>query len=408
MKRIALKDLKLFFSDRRSMILTFMVPIALITLFALIFGGSTRSVSRPHTLVVVDEDQTAASSNIISQLDSLKELDVRRTTLDTAQRWILKGNESSALIFHRGVADSINAGNRAPIELQYDASKEAELGILQSALIGNLMRIMGPKSFQKSVLANFDKDNPALDSATRKRIHGDIEKNFLSSGPTTSKQQRSLVTMTALIAEKENSPGLVQAVAGTSIMMLLFVVGSLGASILDEKQEGTLKRLLYSPIKPDHVLFGKMLSTYVVCILQLTVMFTYAWLVFGLAIGQNIPSLIMMILATGFACSSFGIVLASFAKTRSQVQSYSTLIVLTMSAIGGSMVPSFVMPAFMQKMSVFSVNYWGIQGFYDIFWRNLPTSDPDFLTRVGVLLAIGVVLNFIAVRMFRKNALALS
>src|SRR6185295_9220703 len=129
---------------------------------------------------------------------------------------------------------------------------------------------------------------------------------------------------------------------------------------------------------------------------------------FGLTIWQNVPALVLMILATGFACSSFGVVLASFAKSRAQVKGLSTLIVLTMSAIGGSMIPTFAMPAFMQKMSYFSVNYWGVQGFYDIFWRGLPVSDSDFLTRVGVLIAIGLVLNFIAVKMFRKNVLAIA
>jgi ABC-2 type transport system permease protein len=151
-----------------------------------------------------------------------------------------------------------------------------------------------------------------------------------------------------------------------------------------------------------------MLSANVISISQLVMMFTYAWIVFGLDIFQNIPSLIVMIVATAFACSSFGVFLASFAKSRQQVQGFSTLIVLSMSAIGGSMIPLFIMPLWMQKIAVVSVNYWGIQGFYDIFWRMLPLSDPTFITRVIVLLAIGLVLNFIASRLFKKNILNLA
>src|SRR5258706_2686097 len=407
MKRIAMKDLRLFFADKRSMILTFLLPISLITLFALIFGGQGREKSHAQTLVVVDEDQTNASRKIIAELDSLKEFEVRLTTLDTAQRWIRKGNEASALVFHKGLKDSLEAGKNALIELQYDASKDAELGILKGALIGNLMKIVGTRSFQKDALARFDRQNPEIDSAVRNKVHREINENF--AGAQDGKGiAGSMLTTTALVAEKENSPGLVHAVAGTSIMMLLFVVGGLGASILDEKQEGTLKRLLYSPLKPNSILFCKMLSTNIVCIMQLSVMFLFAWIAFGLSIWQNIPSLLMMIPATAFACSGFGVVLASFAKSRAQVQGLSTLIVLTMSAIGGSMIPTFAMPPFMQKMSYFSVNYWGVQGFYDIFWRNLPASDPTFLTRVGVLITIGLVLNFIAVKMFRKNVLAIT
>jgi len=52
-----------------------------------------------------------------------------------------------------------------------------------------------------------------------------------------------------------------------------------------------------------------------------------------------------------------------------------------MSCIGGSMIPLFAMPLFMQKISVFSVNYWGVQGFYDIFWRMLPLTDTNFFDK---------------------------
>jgi ABC-type multidrug transport system permease subunit len=137
-------------------------------------------------------------------------------------------------------------------------------------------------------------------------------------------------------------------------------------------------------------------------------MFVYANLVFGLDIYHHLPSLLLMILATAYACSGFGVLLASVAKSRQQVQGLSTLIVLVMSCIGGSMVPTFIMPAFMQKISVFSVNYWGIQGFYDIFWRMLPLRDTTFLSRILVLAVIGSVLNLIALRMFRKNILKMT
>src|SRR6185295_2131232 len=103
MKRIAIKDLQLFFADKRAMMLTFLLPVALITLFALIFGGQGQEKSRAQTLVVADLDQTDASRRIVAELDSLKEFQIRRTTLDTAQQWIRKGYEASVLVFYKGL-----------------------------------------------------------------------------------------------------------------------------------------------------------------------------------------------------------------------------------------------------------------------------------------------------------------
>lgn len=408
MIKLALKDLKLFFADKRAMLLTFAVPIALISLFAFAFGGAgqTKGSSRPTTLVMADEDKTVASKNIITQIDSLKEFNVALTSLDSAENLVKKGDESAILVIHKGFSDSLNAGNKPPIEFKYDAAKEAEVGILQGALIGKLMGIIGAKSMLKGAITKFDFENPDLDSATREKIHAQIADNF--SSDATNKQTESFIQSTPLIAEAENSPGLIHAVAGTAIMMLLFSVVGMGASMLDEKQEGTLKKLLYSPLSPNSILFGKMISANILSSLQLVVMFIFAKLVFGLDIFPHLPSLLLMIVATAYACSSFGVLLASFAKSRQQVQGMSTLIVLVMSCIGGSMIPTFVMPAFMQKLSVFSVNYWGIQGFYDIFWRMLPLSDTTFLSRVLVLFLIGTTLNFLALQMFKRNILKIA
>ncbi|MFA4936461.1 MAG: ABC transporter permease [Candidatus Methanoperedens sp.] len=408
MKKLVCKDLKLFFSDKRAMMLTFLIPIALITLFAFAFGGvgHKKGEAKPTTLVVADDDSSAASKNVITQLDSLKEFEVTQTSSGEAENLVKKGDEAAVLIFHKGFGDSLNAGNNPPVELKYDAAEEVEVGILKGALIGNLMRIIGGKSIAKNTLVKFDADNPDIDSVTRSRIHAQISENF--SSVETKKQSDSFLKTTPLVAEEKNSPGLIQAVAGTAIMMLLFSVAGMGASLLDEKQEGTLKKLLYSPIRPQNILFGKMLSANLISIFQLVVMFIFAKLVFGLDIFSHLLSLLLMIIATAYACSSFGVLLASFAKSRQQVQGMSTLIILVMSCIGGSMIPIFFMPIFMQKISVFSVNYWGIQGFYDIFWRMLPLTDTTFLSRILVLALIGTAMNFIALQMFKKNILKIA
>jgi len=207
------------------------------------------------------------------------------------------------------------------------------------------------------------------------------------------------------MGDEDNVGGLVHVVAGMSVMMLLFSVAGIGGSLLDEKQEGMLKKLLCSPMPPNHILYGKLVFANIISIAQLIIMFVYAWLVFGLDIMHHLPSLVLMILATAYACSGFGVLLASFAKSRQQVQGFSTIIVLVMSAIGGSMIPIFIMPEIMQKIAVVSVNYWGIQGFYDIFLKLLPITDITFLSKVFVLIGIGTSLNFIAFQMFKRSIL---
>ena len=139
--------------------------------------------------------------------------------------------------------------------------------------------------------------------------------------------------------------------------------------------------------------------------MQLVVMFLFASLTFQLNIKPHLLGLVITILATAFACSAFGVLLATFAKSRQQVQGLSTLIILVMSAIGGSMMPLFFMPEMMQKLAVISVNYWSIQAFFDLFWRNLSIADATFISRILILLLIGLILNALAFILFKRNIL---
>jgi len=404
MINLFLKDLKLFLSDKRSMLLTFLLPIILISLFAFAFGGiGGNSDPAPKKLLVTDMDQSTSSKEIIAQLDSLDGLTVIHKTMEEAKERISKGKSAAVLIFHPGFEKAISSGEELPVELMYDQAQEIEIGMLQPVLIGTVMSAIGKQRVTSNISGFLDKNYGYLGDAVTDKIMKDIQGE---ENDPMSQMGVSELKMTSIVGDKKDANlGLIQAVAGTAILMLLFSVAGIGTSILEEKENGTLNRLMYSPLKSNAILYGKMLFTFVIALVQLIVMFLFSWIAFGLDITTNLPALILMIIATGFAVSSFGIFLAAIAKTRQQARSLSTLIILTMSAIGGSMIPLFVMPAIMQKIAVFSVNYWGIQGFYDIFWRNLPLID--ILPKMGILLAIGSVMTLISIRLFKKNMLRL-
>jgi ABC-2 type transport system permease protein len=402
MFKILRKELKAFLKDRRAVMLTFLMPTILITVFALAFGGSGGDDIRQIPLLVCDQDKSDLSKNIINEIDSVKMIEVIPCDYDSAIDLIKKGKKTSALIFRKGFSDSVKAKKHQhlPWEFQYDAARVQETGVLQSilskTLYGSVGRIMSKDAFEQNINAMF----PLMDSATRAKVY-----SRMSNGGASLESVLKLNT-TSIIAAKVGNVGLVQAVAGTAVMMLLFSLSGMGGGLLDEKEQGTLKRLLYSPIHPAEILLGKMSATIIVAMFQLSIMFIYASIIFHLHILDKVVPLGILIFATAVACSGFGVFLATLARSRSQLQSMSTLIILSMSVIGGSMVPIFLMPQWMQNISVVSINYWSIQGFYDILWRSLPIGAV-FLTKVGVLLAIGFILTLFAFRFFRKNVLAL-
>jgi ABC-2 type transport system permease protein len=389
------KDLTLFLNDRRSVSLTFLLPVILITLFAFAYGstGAYDGRSEPVGLLVSDLDQTKSSKEIIHKIDSLEDIRILASDSLKSIELVIKGKYAGALIIYKGFQDSLEAGNATQIELVYDKSREMEIGILQQNLISTLISSTGKIIVKKSIEKYLNDQFPDLDKSK-----GD---NLLR---TAINDKNSAIAMkwTSVVGEKNDIKlGLIQAVAGTAILMLLFSVASVGASILEEKENGTINRLLYSPLKVSSILYGKMLFAFFISILQLTAMFLFAWLIFNLDLSVNIPALILMIIATAFAVSGLGIFLAAVAKTRQQAQNLSTIIILIMSAIGGSMIPIFIMPVILQRIALLSVNYWGIQGFYDIFWRNLPLEA--ILPKILILLSIGTFMTVTSILLFKKR-----
>ncbi|MBL4560529.1 MAG: ABC transporter permease [Labilibaculum sp.] len=407
---IALKDIRQYLKDRTAVLLSLLLPMVLITIFALMYGGIGKpKESRPISLLFTDQDNTELSKEVFTTLNDQDAMQLFPKSYNEATGLIKKGKNAAVLVLYKGFQDSVEAGKKVPMELFYDEAKEIEMGLLQQALWSNLFGITIKKGIKGKVNTWIKEKNPNLTNSELLDIQEQVEtqfSDFEQSEDSGKMEKNSNLPMTALVGEEKNGNlGLVQAIAGMAIMMLLFSVASSGASLLKEKEDGTFRRLLVSPISPSSILYGKMLSTLFMAVLQLTVMFLYSWLALGLDIFINLPALILMILSAAIACTSFGIFMASICKSRKQVESLSTLIILVISALGGSMMPLIFMPEIMHKLAIVSVNYWAIEGFFDIFWRQLPLSE--IYPKMLVLLGIGILLTTISVISFRRNLLKL-
>jgi ABC-type Na+ efflux pump permease subunit len=399
MLKLFKKDLRLFFHDQRSVLLTFLLPVILITLFAFAYGsiGTYDGRSEPVKLLVADLDKTTLSGEIISKIDSLEDIRVIAYDSVKSRELVIKGKYACALIIFKGFSDSLDHGIAPAVEIVYDRSREMETGIVRQNLITTLISSTSETIIKKRIENYLQELFDDEDNEISEDIFGAITKN------EGDEQQ---IKWTPVVGEKNDTKlGLIQAVAGTAILMLLFSVAGVGTSILEEKENGTINRLLYSPLKGSTILYSKMLFAFFISVIQLTAMFLYAWLVLNMDMNVNIPGLILMIIATSFAVSGLGIFLAAIAKTRHQAHNLSTIIILVMSALGGSMIPLFIMPAIFQKIAVLSVNYWGIQGFYDLFWRVLPLAD--IIPKIMVLMGMGLIFTMTSIWLFRKRIMEL-
>src|SRR6476469_6954408 len=170
-------------------------------------------------------------------------------------------------------------------------------------------------------------------------------------------------------------------------MFLLFSsVGGAGGALLDEAETGTLERLLSTRIGMTGVLVGKWVLLALIGCLQLTVMFLWGRVAFGLPLFSHLPGFAVMTLFTAAAAAALGLVLASLARTRGQLSGFSTILILTMSALGGSMFPRFLMSEGLQKVGLLTFNAWALDGSLTVFWRSAPLWQlwPQVSVLVGL------------------------
>ena len=155
------------------------------------------------------------------------------------------------------------------------------------------------------------------------------------------------------------------------VVVPLFALANAGV----ELGGGAVRDALTSPLGMGRLLFGKWLFVTLMGVLQMGVMFTWGALVFGLELARHLPGFLLVTLATAAAASAFGIVLASACRTRGQLGGISTIVILLMSAVGGSMFPRFLMSETMQRLGLLTFNGWALDGYLKVFWREAPLLE---------------------------------
>lgn len=130
-------------------------------------------------------------------------------------------------------------------------------------------------------------------------------------------------------------------VGGWAMMFLLFSLSGMATSLFAEKKAGIFLRLLASPVRRSHLLWSKYVFGIALGLVQLVVLFFAGRAMFGIDVVSNFGNLVVICLAAAMACTAFGMLLAAITRTSSSAQGLATLLILTMSSIGGAWFPDF-------------------------------------------------------------------
>ena len=413
--RIGWKNLK---RDRVAQTLTFVLPIVFFSIFASVFGGRAGDSTPRVSVAVVDEDQSEFSRRVVEALRQESALRVRATAPDApaldrpgAERLVRNGDVPVAIVIHKGVDAGFDergfAGSDVSIVLLADPSDPVAPQLVQG-LLQKVTMTAAPDLMMQGGMKQFERYAGALTPEQRKSVDGWIPRLKADAGTASNGgAAMSMPVQVIDVMRTDDRKGSLISfyAAGIGVMFLLFsAVGGAGGALLDEAESGTLERLLSTNIGMSGLLAGKWLFLTLIGVAQLTVMFLWGRLVFGLPLFSHIPGFVVMTVVTASAAAALGLVLATLARTRAQLSGFSTLLILTMSALGGSMFPRFLMSETMQKMGLITFNAWALDGYLKVFWRN--AALWELWPQVVVLSALAATFLSLARLLARRWELA--
>jgi ABC-2 type transport system permease protein len=366
---------------RTEILLTFVVPIVFFTIFAFIFDEQIGLGRSPRVdLAVVDEDATDLSRRFVTELAEWDSLRLYTppghddgpfvfSSEDPARELVLAGALPLALVIPEGWSAGLTSPGEEAVVLRLlaDPSDPVATQVVSALLTQTSGRIIGERVRQRlgAVLG--------------------LSPDKLAESPLAGFADPAALEVVDLYSASKANPVVSMYAAGIAVMFLLFgAVGNSG-TLLEEEESQTLERLLCSELSMLQLLAGKWLLMTIVGIVQVTVMFAWAQLAFGVDLLGHLFGFGVMTVVTAAAAASFALTLAAVARNRAQLNAVSVILILCMSALGGSMVPRYVMSESMRQVGKITFNAWALDGYIKVFWRDLPVAElaPE-LTVLGI------------------------
>ena len=198
-----------------------------------------------------------------------------------------------------------------------------------------------------------------------------------------------------------------QSVPAWLVFSMFFIVIPISNTFISEREQGTLIRLKSMNVSRFYLIMGKMAPYLLINAIQVIIMIAMGVYIVplcggtALTLGDSMGGLILIAASVSFSAISMALLIASSTKTTEQATTVGGVLNIIFGALGGIMVPKFVMPGFMQDLANMSPMSWGLEGFLDIFLRNGNVSDV--LPKSLYLLIFGVVMLTLTVILLRRR-----
>jgi ABC-2 type transport system permease protein len=375
--RIALKDLKLRLRDRSAYIWGIIAPLGLATVFSLLLGGVAGGGSLDVTYAVADEDGGQIAQGFVDTLVRLDQQGVFSVEVASdaasAEVMVEHGSVDAALVIPSGFSNAIVGGSSAAIEV---------IGYVDSPIGSQVARAVA-EQFAGEV------NGISVAVGTHFLLVGSASDASVSSVVAAASEVPTPLTLTtAGTSSKELSSATFYA-AAMAVFFLFFTVQFGVIGLIEEKEQGTMPRLLAAPIRPWSVLAGKVITAFVLGVVSMGVLvIATTWLPFMDAEWGNSIGVAILVVAGVLAAMGVMTLVAAFARTAESAGSIQAIIAFVLGMLGGAFFPVAQAGGVIARLSLLTPHAWFLRGLGDL---NGGGGVFDILPEAGYILLFGIV-----------------
>jgi len=419
-------DIRLYFADRRAVLVGVLVPILIAAFFGYVFGGTGKNADAGRIpIAVVDEDQSTVSRAITADLTADKLLQVTALDRAAAREQVKAGKQSAAAVFPKGFGEQTTKAmfsglDKPQVQLLVDPSQTTGARVIEGLLAQYSMREISKKAFTgvsgrraiDDFLADLDRQEQTTTSADLKtlleaaRKLSDVRDTATTGGPGGSVQRGFGLSIPYTVAPTEvtardTTPynGYAHSFAGMAVQFILFAGIDAGVLLLLTRQRGIWQRLRSAPLRRSEFMLARALATTLISLFQFTLIYLAAALVFKVRVEGSWLGFIGVGIAFCLLNAAFGLMLATLGRSAPTTRGFASMATLLLVMIGGAWVPAFVFPRWLQNASLYAPTRWAVDGLDGATWRGLPFNSA--VLPIIVLVGSAAVCLAVAIWRFR-------
>jgi ABC-2 type transport system permease protein len=401
--------LRSFLRDRGALVMSFVLPLLFFLVFAAIFASATGEHLRLR-IALADEVRSPVSTRLLRAVardPAVLVVGEVRGSGDEARALVRGGTADLGLIVRAGAEPLGSPGGfgPAPLLILVDPTK-AVAGPMLTGLVQRAYFSALPDVALGGVAALLEAEFVTLEAEQKQELRASLEE-LRQEALAAEKQGRVVPLGLEEMFESEPLRGpsaglnhVAYSAGAVAVLFLLFSAVQGALSLIEEREGGILDRVLAGPAGTSALLGGKLLFLISRGLLELTVIFAAAWLVHGVDLPGHLPGFAVTSLAVAAMAAGLALLLTTACRSRRQAQTVANVVVLIVSAVGGSMVPRFFMPPLLQELGWLTPTTWALEAYTAVFWRDEPLRALSL--PLGMLLVFALVTFVLAVRLARR------